>query len=176
MKLLPFSVGIVCATLLFSGCATLNRMCIGAHAPVYLHIDNQDLAQTEFLVDGKPQKFDMIEYNREIVSSNANSTTWEILSLPAIDIRPKNHYYTLTIKNPNFPQKDILLKRGISPLAYQWLVIDGYLTAGFGTIVDLSNRSLLCLPSVDVNAVRGGSAPLIFRNAATKVALDPAKQ
>jgi len=154
----------VVAISLFSGCATLNRMSIGADAPIFIKISESELQQTEFFIDGKPIQWRMIEFNRTLVSSSPNSDTYSISTMPAINVRPKHQYYTLTIKNPRLNTKDILLKRGKAIETKYWLYADMWLSAGIGLLIDVSDNSLLRLSPVDVNDIESESSPYMFYN------------
>jgi hypothetical protein len=104
----------------------------------------------------------MLEYSRSLVSSGPNYNTYNVTTMPAINVKPRHQYYTLTIKNPRITTRDILLKRGKAMETKYWLLADMWLSAGLGVLIDVSNNSLLRLPPVDVNDVDAESSPFMF--------------
>ncbi|NDP22868.1 MAG: hypothetical protein GZ091_17585 [Paludibacter sp.] len=162
-RILLYTMSII-AFLILPGCGTIANSFSGAKSPIYLHISEYNLSHTKFLLDGKPVNWYMTEYSRTLASENYNSKTFEINSIPAIEAKSNQKYYTLTLLNASFTRKDILIKRNISSNANLYLALDTYFSAGVGTMIDIFDNSLLKLPSLNLNNVEMIRTPYLFVN------------
>ncbi len=156
----------------FSSCATIVYAYNDFTCPVYFDINSNDLANTQFFIDGKPIKCKMVEFSATQVASGYYYNTFKVTSKPAIKVNPVHKYYTLTVKNEKYGQKDILLKRNIADEVSGYLFLD-LLTGGYGTLIDVLDNSLMKLPSVDMEKVASNKNATVFYNTKVQTKLTP---
>jgi hypothetical protein len=157
----------------FSSCATLTYAYRGFKCPVYFDINSDDLTNTQFFIDGKPIKCKMVEFSATQVASGWDYNTFKVTYLPAIKINPVHKYYTLTVKNEKYGQKDILLKKGIAEEASAYLFLNIFLNGGLGTVIDILDNSLMKLPSVNMESVANKKSPIVYYNTKVQTKLSP---
>lgn len=105
---------------------------------IFLHMSEAEAKDTKFWVDGTPASWSMEEFSRSEVSRGETMVTYSVMSVPAIVISDEPPAYsTLAIENPRFGHRDVLLRRDLMD-GYKFLLwLDGYLTVGIGTLVDV---------------------------------------